>query len=131
MKHFSHLLASGPSLLGYAVILCGVAAAAPAAAQSGQQTCRVALGDNFSIVQGSPGDRCCMVAEEQSWYDANDVIITRVYLTFDSRKVKPRLCSAASTAGLAEEDDGPDLPPVSLASDPEDTPTRVYRDVYY
>lgn len=84
------------------LLLGSGAALSPAAAQSSlaDQTCRAALGDTFTPSSGTTGNRCCMVVEEQSWYEQNGVVISRVYLRADQQKVRPKACSAAELAAL-------------------------------
>ncbi len=89
-------------LLAATLVVVSGGMAAPAAAQSSlaDQTCRAALGDNFRPGSGTPYERCCMVAEEQDWYQQHGVAIARVYVRADRQKVRPKACSAAELTAL-------------------------------
>lgn len=110
----------GGQLAAVAVMLAAAVIAAPAVAQSAaDQTCRAALGKNFSVSSGTPDRRCCLVAEEKDWYRENDVTSGRVYLRADALKVRPKGCSMAELAGL-----GKGVVPGSDPTEPDGTPRK-------
>lgn len=112
-------------MLGCAALLAPVSLPAPAMAQAdGARTCRSALGEEFAPIAAPHRQRCCFVAEELAWYKQKGVVLGKVYLTADQRKVRPRLCSNADATAPAE-------PPRSLMTGNGDSPRRTIKDYYY
>lgn len=93
MHPFSRLLAAGSIVLGSAAGLGLMATPATAASQPAQQTCRPALGESFSQSSGNSDRLCCMVLQQQRWYEQKGVLSGRVYLRADMEKIEPRICT--------------------------------------
>jgi hypothetical protein len=130
MRYLPSRLAAGAQLLACSVLLAGATLATPVVAQSnGDRTCRSALGENFTVSSGPHHQRCCLVVAEKPWYEAKGVVLGKVYLTADNRKVRPRLCASDANTGAAPAET-PETPHSLLTPGDGDVPTR-FRDIYY
>lgn len=131
MHPFSRLLAAGSIVLGSAAGFGPMATPAAAAPQPAQQTCRPALGESFSQSSGNSDRLCCMVLQQQRWYEQKGVVNGRIYLRADMEKIEPRICTrdelnAIRAANQANADEPEDEAPPQGKSD-----KRKKRHVYY